>query len=731
MKKISLKYARRKVRVARDEAGVPHVEARSWREALYGLGYMHGVDRHTQILFARTLASGTASQRITAKEELLETDRFFRKANLYNNLDNEVSLYSDKIFGDLTSYCEGVNDGMKQSGRSLPMWATGFHPQPWNQKSVVLIGQLLSFAGLAVGQQQSERLLVELIQLGVDDDKLRELFSPMLDQADFEMIRKIKISHKLSDEALSLLTDLPRLVGSNAWAISPQRSATGNALLASDPHLEVNRLPSIWYEAVLKWDDRYVMGATLPGCPLFAVARTPDVSWGVTYMKGDTCDYFVEDCRTGGESGWQYRRGQSWHDFRLREETIEQKGQEADVLKVYENDIGTLDADPNELGPGHYLSASWAGSREGSGKTIAVWLEVVGSRDVQHAMDIVRTCPQPSLCWVFADSGGHIGMQGSGWFPKRRKGVSGLLPIPAWDEKNHWTELVDSNLLPQVYDPPEGYIATANENINALGGYQFVTLPVSDYRKRRLEQRLPEIESATLADMQALQYDVISPQAEDLLAIFLPHMPDSPIKELLANWDFSYTPERVEPALFARLYRNVLLEIFGHEQGIGWQRMLYLCSRVGYSTMVLNCADRLLSQDESLWWKERDKGELIALAAEKLAKEKLKPWRKVNSFRFTNRFFGDQKRVGRALGFHTELFAMIGCHATVFQGHLLQTRKRASTFAPSYHFVTDMGTQEAWTNLPGGPSESRFSKYYKIDIPRWSSGEYKRLSTEE
>jgi penicillin amidase len=71
--------------------------------------------------------------------------------------------------------------------------------------------------------------------------------------------------------------------------------------------------------------------------------------------------------------------------------------------------------------------------------------------------------------------------------------------------------------------------------------------------------------------------------------------------------------------------------------------------------------------------------------------------------------------------------AMPGNHATPFQGHLFRSAKRESTFAPSYHFVTDLGTDEAWTNLPGGPSEKRFSKYYKIEIPRWSEGTYKFL----
>ena len=56
------------------------------------------------------------------------------------------------------------------------------------------------------------------------------------------------------------------------------------------------------------------------------------------------------------------------------------------------------------------------------------------------------------------------------------------------------------------------------------------------------------------------------------------------------------------------------------------------------------------------------------------------------------------------------------------------TATRESTFAPSYHFVTDFEADEAWTNLPGGPSESRFSRWYRSDIPRWCSGQYKRLA---
>jgi penicillin amidase len=730
MKPLYLKHARRRLSVARDENGVPHISATSWRGALYGLGFLHALDRPTQMLFARAVASGRSAEQIADKDELLETDRFFRRTGLYLNLDREVDQLDDDTFAELTSYCEGVNDGLKESGRSLPMWATGFNPTPWTQQAVLLVGNLLSYGGLVISQQENERILLELVHAGVSDDKMRELFHPLIDQADFDLLRQLHIRRQLSNEALELLSDLPRLAGSNAWALRPDRSASGGALLASDPHLEINRLPAIWYEAVLRWGPRsehYVLGATLPGCPLFAVARTPALSWGVTYLKGDTSDSFIEDCRPGGATGWQYRRQNTWHDFERRRETILRKGHPAEVLDVYSNPQGTLEQTPFAESPGYYLSTCWIGSGAGAGRSIATWLEIVAADTVAEAMQIARACPLPTLSWVFADRTGDIGRQANGWFPDRPRHTSGLLPAAAWDERNHWRGRLGPEVLPSIFNPPSGFVASANEDINAPGGPRLVTMIVPDYRRRRIDERLAELDGATLEDMQTLQYDVVSLQARELLPIFLPHLPEGEIKRRLAGWDCRYNPESVEATWFSRLYQNVLLEIFGQERGIGWRRMLYLATRVGFSTMLLTAIDRLLIQETSVWWEGRDKGELIRRAGEKLDREPPAPWSVTNGFHFINRFIDDGV-FGRALGFSTGEMALPGCHATVFQGHLLKAARRETTFAPSYHFVTDMSTDEAWTNLPGGPSESLVSGWYKSDIPRWHGGQYKRLA---
>ena len=142
--------------------------------------------------------------------------------------------------------------------------------------------------------------------------------------------------------------------------------------------------------------------------------------------------------------------------------------------------------------------------------------------------------------------------------------------------------------------------------------------------------------------------------------------------------------------------------------------------------MVVTAIDRLLLKEESLWWQSTEKGELIRRAAQRLSTEKDETWAETNSFHFVNRYF-DSRVLGRALGFSSKRMPMPGCHATPFQGHLLKAATRETTFAPSYHFVTDLGSNEAWTNLPGGPSESRMSRFYRSEIPMWAAGQYKRV----
>ncbi len=264
-------------------------------------------------------------------------------------------------------------------------------------------------------------------------------------------------------------------------------------------------------------------------------------------MHADTSDFFIEDCRPGGSTGWQYRRGDRWFDFQRREEVIRRKGDEPIVMHVYENEQGILSRTPDESeGRGKYLSVAWIGEHAEGGRAISTWLDVIGAPSAAAAMEAVRVGPHPSLVWLFADGEGHIGLQASGWLPVRGAGNSGIVPVAAWDPENHWQGRVRVDLLPREYDPAIGFVASANEELYRRDGPPLHAHAQPDYRKRRIVERLTELPKATVVDMQNLQYDVLSVQARDLLPVLLALVDDCPLKEKLSAWDCRYTPTSTE-----------------------------------------------------------------------------------------------------------------------------------------------------------------------------------------
>src|SRR5688500_17253611 len=91
LKPLRVPRAEGRFTVRRDQTGVAHVAAERWLDALYGLGFMHARDRGTQLLFARSVASGRATEEIADTPDLWETDRFFRRIGLYRHLAEEVA----------------------------------------------------------------------------------------------------------------------------------------------------------------------------------------------------------------------------------------------------------------------------------------------------------------------------------------------------------------------------------------------------------------------------------------------------------------------------------------------------------------------------------------------------------------------------------------------------------------------------------------------------------------
>ena len=696
--------------IARDEHGVPQITAADDAAMIRGLGFCHALDRGMQMLIMRVLGRGELSK-LDGSDASLEVDLFFRRTGWAHELAADVAAIDPATRTLIEAYCAGVN---ARFAKKLPweLRVAGYRHTPWQLEDCVVVARVISYMTLAQTQADGERFIVEMIQAGVTRELLEELFPGQLDGLDLELVRKVALGQRIVPADLKW-AGVGRFAASNNWVVAGARSASGAPLLANDPHLEVNRLPNVWYEASLRVGERWGIAATMPGIPALLLGRTSDLAWGATYTFADTVDSWIEDCE-GGTS----RRGDGRAPFRVRRERIERKGKPAHEVVFYENDHGVLDGDPHVRG--HYLATRWSAARLGA-RSFAALMGMWRAASVEQGRQLLGSL-ESSFNWVLADRE-HIGYQMSGLVPRRAHG-SGLVPLPGWDPANDWQGYHALEDLPRALDPPEGRFVTANNDLNRHGKIAPITVSMGDYRAERIAQLLDEKPTLELADMQRIQVDLTSRQAELFMPILRPLLPATPQGELLATWDLRYDADSRGAFLFEQFYRALLGRVFGTVLGPEITR--HLLGETGVFVDYFAAFDRVLLAPTSAWLRGAARDDVWReVAAASLAIEP-RPWREVQQITLSHMLFGG--KLPRLFGFDRGPITLVGGRATIHQGQLYRSGGRTTTFAPSIRIITDMARDEVRTTLVGGPSERRFSRWYASDVDRWLRGELKTLT---
>lgn len=701
--------------IRRDEFGVPHVTGADLDAVYRGMGYCHGADRGLQMLLMRILGRGQGSEFLDSSDEMLATDRFFRRMNWGGETAAEIEKLDAQTRRLLDAYCGGVNLALS---RRVPweLRLLGCKPEPWRAEDCILISRMAGYLTLSQSQGEIERLLVELVQAGAGRTHLDEVFPGILDGLDVDLLRRVELGERIVPLAL-WGSAAPRMMASNNWVVAGSRTASGAPILANDPHLEVNRLPNVWCELVLRSADRWAIGATMPGLPGVLVGRTQDLAWGATYTFMDTVDSWVEHCRDG-----MFRRGDGrWEQFRPRRETIRRKGKPPVTVTFYENDHGVLDGEPS--GERYLLATRWSCAHSGAASLMAI-AGMWHARSVEEGMACLGRIETP-WNYVLADRAGAIGYQMSGLMPRRREGVSGFVPLPGWEPANDWRGFVPPEELPRCINPECGYIATANNDLNHLGVARPINAPMGDYRARRIEELLEQGRKHTEADMFAIQQDVYSLQAERFMEVLRPLLPDTPQGRALRDWDYCYDLASTGAHLFERVYRALLLAIFG-EGGFGSQATAFLAAESGIFVDFYANFDRILLSENSVWFGGKARDDLYRpIVAEALAAAPAQAWGASQQVTLSHILFGG--RLPRLLGFDRGPVAIKGGRATPHQGQIYRSGGRTTSFAPSLRIVADLAADHLQTSMSGGPSDRRFSRFYCSDLERWIEGRYKRL----
>ncbi len=706
--------------IARDANGVPHIEADQFDDTMWGIGYCHGTDRTTQILMMRALGQGRVCELLSDSEESLQIDKFFRRANWQNNIEQQIELLDDNTRRTSQAYCDGVNAGLA-ARKVYVLKLMGLRPEPWTIADSILIMRMTGYLTLAQSQAEVERFFIEMVQAGVDNKRLAELFPIDPDSLDRELITSVSLGERIVPTEVLWKIALPRMMASNNWVVAGSKTKSGKPIMANDPHLEVNRLPNVWYEQCVNWhndssrDAGYMIGMGMPGMPGVLVGRNANVAWGATYTFMDTVDSWIEDCRDG-----MYRRDSDWQPFSERREVIRRKSNDDIELVFYENQHGVLDGDPAIAG--RYLTTRWSAAEAGAASLIGS-LKMSSVSSSEQAMQNLGAI-ESAWNWVITDSDDNIAFQMSGLMPKRTPNWNGFTPAPGWDPAFDWQGYVELNDLPRCLNPNEACFVTANQDLNQFGNEKPINMPMGDYRARRIEKLLHDRDDHDVESMRQIQLDVYSDQARLYLDILLPLVDDASYdsveRSLLQDWDLQYDLESRGAVLFETFYSALRQQVFA-AAGFGEKVVEHLANQTGIFIDFYQNFDRVMLNPGSAWYEQQDRDQCFVTAF-KIAQSEFTGarWKDVNALPFVNQLF--QGKLPKFLGFDTPPIPLAGGRATPRQGQVYTSNGRQTSFAPSVRMVAEMSEDCLHTSMAGGPSDNRFSRWYRSGIAGWQEG---------
>lgn len=705
----------------RDDAGVVHVNANKLNDAIWGSGYAHAIDRYTQLLLMRIIGQGRLCELLDDTDENLAVDTFFRRSNWHSALTEEVDKLDQQTKDICQSYCDGVNAGLSTKKISM-LKMLGYRPSPWTIEDSILISRMTSYLTLAQSQTEVESFFIEAVQAGTTLEQLKDLFPIDEDSFDRALIDSIELQEKMIPDSLLWNNVIPRMMASNNWVISGTKTASGQPILANDPHLEVNRLPNVWCEQSLNFGHSKVIGMCMPGLPGIIIGRNNHLSWGATYSFMDTVDSWVESCQDG-----QFKYDDQWVNFKVRQEIIKRKKGPSTCVTFYDNHHGVLSGNPTKTG--HYLATGWTGANSGAQSLISC-IQMYTATNAKDAMKYLGLV-ESAWNWVISDIEGNIGYQMSGLMPKRYSGWNGFTPMPGWESKYDWQGFVSLEDLPRSYNPPEGFIVTANQDLNHLGNVSPINMPMGNYRATRISEVIEQRDDHNVAGSKALQFDVYSHQAKEFLQVLLPLLEHNKIDgqayHVLKQWDCCYQLDSIGAPIFEVFYKALRHEIFGlGNNGLGAKVVEHLSIESGLFIDFYQNFDNVMLNENSAWFAGSSRNEKFINAFQTIGhSKKLAKWSDINTIEFTNILVN--KKLPTAFGFCTKPIPLLGGRATPHQGQIYRNAGRATSFSPTIRFISDMKDDYLHTCLAGGPSDNRFSKWYRSGLTAWRNGDYKKL----
>lgn len=544
--------------ITRDSLGVPHIAARSRRDAYFALGWAHAQDRMWQMEMQRRVGAGRLAEILG--EPGLASDRFMRSLGLYGLAERAFPKLDDATRDALTAYAGGINAWMAENRYRLPLEyaVLGFRPEPWRPADSLVWQKVI---GLQLAGNWHDDVLRGQLGRILAPKRLQELFPAY--PADAPVTLSPDGGGALLEAEPAIAKPMP---ASNIWVVGGSRTQSGKPLLANDPHLAF-RAPILWYLAEIEAPGLTLSGATVPGLPFHLVAHNRRIAWGITATQADTVDLFVE--KLAGPD--DYKTPDGIKPFRRRDEVIRVKGAADVTLTVRESRHGPIISDliaKDVAEPGEVVALASTVLTEGDLSMQALFRLNLAT-DWNGFVTALKTLQAPVLNLGYADTAGNIGFYTAGLIPIRRSG-NGTVPMRGWTGEGDWTGWVPFAKLPQSYNPGSGVLVNANNKVVGDSYPYLLTATWPDgSRAQRIRDLLEAAKPLTPARMSAIQGDTLSLRAvelkELLTGIDFKSKPSRDAARLVAEWDGRADRARPEPLIFAAWLDRLNRAIFADE----------------------------------------------------------------------------------------------------------------------------------------------------------------------
>ncbi|PSL39917.1 penicillin amidase [Labedella gwakjiensis] len=772
--------------VTRDAAGIPQIVADSAADLFAAQGFVHAQDRFWEMDFRRHVTAGRLSELFGSSQ--ITTDTFIRTLGWRTVAEAEVESLDDTSRSYYEAYARGVNAYLdSRSGADLSLeYAVlglqnpGYEPEPWTPADSVAWLKAMAWDLRSNLESEIDRALLSST---LDPSLVADLYPPYPADRHATIVGGANaLSTPISTNALAsaptidtdstadteattrslstldaVLSGLPELlgragseIGSNAWVVSGDHTESGRPLLANDPHLGP-AMPSIWYQMGLRCSTVSdacpfdVAGFTFSGLPGVIIGHNDAVAWGFTNLGPDVADLYLE--RVTGD---EYELDGEMIPLDVREETIRVAGGDDVEIRIRSTgrgpivsdvspDLGAIAEDlpsTTEQPEGDYaLSLQWTALTPG--RTPTAIFAIDASRDWDSFREAARLFEVPSQNLVYADVEGNIGYQAPGRIPIRAGG-DGTTPQTGWTSSTGWTGEVPFDDLPSVYNPPSGYIVTANNAVTTPGDGPFLTTDWdAGYRADRIDTLvrglIEEGEPITADDMADIQGDDYNAVA----AVIVPRILElessgrvADAQEILADWDFHDDADSGASALFNVFWKTLLDTTF--RPSLPDDR-----PPAGGSRWFL-VVERLLEQPDSAWW--QDEADDVSGVEDALARAVTDAWAETTALLGGDSeewAWGDLHRLDiRNASFGTSGVAPIewlfnrgpwelsGGSSVVDAAGWDLPNGYAVDWVPSMRMVIDLDDfdRSTWINLTGASGHA-FHPHYTDQTDAWASHE--------